>query len=567
MGRSVIVDLALKISADTAEMKKSLGESNKAVKEWEKETKNKIKAIESGFKTLNAVLIGSGGLVAAFELMKRGLESTGRGADTLAVATNSLKAGVDALARSIATADMDNLGANIINAMRAAKEFTQTSDLLDTAILDLSVRKSSLEGRIRELRVLQQEGKITKAQMDELKDLNQQLYQTEVDIYNARINAAVKFAADKMGVDASLFDNLQEGVIARSKLSLDEKKALGGVVDSYKAQLEALKNQFTTLTYNQVGDALIQIKDFDKEGYAAAVNQLIGSLSSVERVQVFEDLFSSPAEWETLIGYMNSLNQLFVELNSNATAINRAGKGLTKVAEGTPLPDDYRPYDVSYTPPSGAFTPYTPTEDSWNKFDDEGYKEGLAALRQMQEERAARMAEYASQMQTSWTDSLSVITDNVQSLTSAFTSLGNAMASASEDGKLTFQEAMNVMMQSALTLIPVIQALAAAQMISKEASKGIIGIATAVAGLTMLAGLFATWVTPKMAEGGLVYGETLATVGEYSGAGSNPEVIAPLSKLKSIIGDAGMGGEVRFRIDGDELVGILNKRTRTLSRF
>lgn len=39
------------------------------------------------------------------------------------------------------------------------------------------------------------------------------------------------------------------------------------------------------------------------------------------------------------------------------------------------------------------------------------------------------------------------------------------------------------------------------------------------------------------ADGGVVYGPTLGLVGEYAGARSNPEVIAPLNKLRDIIGD------------------------------
>jgi|GEM_PF-6192861 len=41
------------------------------------------------------------------------------------------------------------------------------------------------------------------------------------------------------------------------------------------------------------------------------------------------------------------------------------------------------------------------------------------------------------------------------------------------------------------------------------------------------------------ANGGIVYGPTLGLMGEYSGARNNPEVIAPLNKLKSILGNQG----------------------------
>ena len=68
---------------------------------------------------------------------------------------------------------------------------------------------------------------------------------------------------------------------------------------------------------------------------------------------------------------------------------------------------------------------------------------------------------------------------------------------------------------------------------------------------------------PKFANGGLVYGPTLGLMGEYGGASSNPEVIAPLDKLRSLIGgnDGGGTAEVKFRIEGRELVGILDKQT------
>lgn len=72
------------------------------------------------------------------------------------------------------------------------------------------------------------------------------------------------------------------------------------------------------------------------------------------------------------------------------------------------------------------------------------------------------------------------------------------------------------------------------------------------------------------ADGGIVSGPTLALVGEYAGASSDPEVISPLSKLKSMIQPASeateWNGTVRFEIEGDVLAGILNKRNRKLSR-
>ena len=42
---------------------------------------------------------------------------------------------------------------------------------------------------------------------------------------------------------------------------------------------------------------------------------------------------------------------------------------------------------------------------------------------------------------------------------------------------------------------------------------------------------------PKLAEGGIAFGATIAQVGEYPGASANPEVIAPLDKLRNLMGN------------------------------
>lgn len=54
---------------------------------------------------------------------------------------------------------------------------------------------------------------------------------------------------------------------------------------------------------------------------------------------------------------------------------------------------------------------------------------------------------------------------------------------------------------------------------------------------TAISGVMAAFATiPKFADGGIVYGPTMGVMGEYPGASSNPEIIAPLSKLKDMIG-------------------------------
>lgn len=58
------------------------------------------------------------------------------------------------------------------------------------------------------------------------------------------------------------------------------------------------------------------------------------------------------------------------------------------------------------------------------------------------------------------------------------------------------------------------------------------------------------------ANGGIVSGPTMGLVGEYPGAQNNPEVIAPLDKLKSMIGGGGSG---TFVLRGQDLLLSVNR--------
>ena len=59
---------------------------------------------------------------------------------------------------------------------------------------------------------------------------------------------------------------------------------------------------------------------------------------------------------------------------------------------------------------------------------------------------------------------------------------------------------------------------------------------------------------PAFADGGIVSGPTVGLMGEYAGAGAgNPEVIAPLNKLKGMMGSGQQNVVVEGRISGNDI--------------
>ena len=71
----------------------------------------------------------------------------------------------------------------------------------------------------------------------------------------------------------------------------------------------------------------------------------------------------------------------------------------------------------------------------------------------------------------------------------------------------------------------------------------------------------------KFADGAVAYGPTLGLFGEYANAATNPEVVAPLDKLRGLIGTDG-GGEVkvRLKVRGRDLVGVSDGRKKLVRR-
>lgn len=108
--------------------------------------------------------------------------------------------------------------------------------------------------------------------------------------------------------------------------------------------------------------------------------------------------------------------------------------------------------------------------------------------------------------------------------------------------------------------------LASAQFFAAHASIPFVGAGLA-AGFSATARTVVATMGIPFAKGGVISGPTLALVGEYAGASNNPEVIAPLDKLRSMIKpQGGIGGNVQFKISGRQLVGVIANETRISSK-
>jgi hypothetical protein len=89
-----------------------------------------------------------------------------------------------------------------------------------------------------------------------------------------------------------------------------------------------------------------------------------------------------------------------------------------------------------------------------------------------------------------------------------------------------------------------------------------IGLAAIAAGVALSSAISKKQDVKAFANGGIVSGPTMGLIGEYPGAKSNPEVVAPLDKLKDMLGGNGGGS---FVLRGSDLVLALNRSETSLN--
>ena len=289
-----------------------------------------------------------------------------------------------------------------------------------------------------------------------------------------------------------------------------------------------------------------------------------------------------PAKLETLNDYNKAIAH-YTELQQNASLEEVAGiqKTIDKLreerdawlgvaeakgqAQGTALPEKLstlRDYNQ-------AIAHYAELQETAGR---EEYASLQRTIDKLKEERDAFTGTTRAAMSANETG-----TESLLQLSSAMQQLGGSMEGAAQQW---LQWGANLL-QAIGQAIPAIMALTMAkkQEANANAEAAVAGAASSVAaipfvGAVMAVAAIASVVAalasiPKFAKGGIAYGPTLGMFGEYPGAANNPEVVAPLDRLRSLLQPVGgiQGGEVEFKIKGRRLVGILqneNNRGRRI---
>ena len=181
-------------------------------------------------------------------------------------------------------------------------------------------------------------------------------------------------------------------------------------------------------------------------------------------------------------------------------------------------------------------------------------------------------------------DEVDKLTEKVSIFRQVLDGLANSSEVVGESIKGAFHGAFDAMMagenvfkalgQMLLDLIKKFVAAALAAFVLSSLVKSIFpgagGPTGALKGMDDFKSLFTSFSGVKLAKGGIISTPTMGLMGEYPGARSNPEVVAPLDRLKSMMGGTNtsrvdVAGE--FTLRGQDLVVALQRANRNRDRI
>lgn len=395
-----------------------------------------------------------------------------------------------------------------------------------------------------------------KAAEDKLVEVEKQLLDLELGVSDKtglsfwqNVAAEVKGAFDPRMVGGSLKYKVEYGLenYSTEKKNLDELKAkLNALIPPTKA-IEEITEEVTTTT-NAFGNS------FEKVAENGSIDWLNEQIKKIEDLRNAQKLTRDEyMAYNTVIDQYKDKIKEINEINGKQTAVSPIKLDLsgsqdyyTKqleqfrklrdaavigTAEWLKLDNLIKDVEVNVK----ASVDYTTFESAKLAIQEIPYVYSAAAVKLAEQQQA-------------FTENMNGLYDGLsQGLSDAFATIGNGIVNSMGEAESGMQRFHQAMMQTVVKVIAMALSASVANAIQGGTSSGaatgpgaVVAIPTMIA--TLVAGVIGAFAAiPKFANGGIVSGPTLGLMGEYAGAANNPEVIAPLNKLKELIEPAGIG--------------------------
>jgi len=425
-------------------------------------------------------------------------------------------------------------------------------DNINTALSDLSIRQSSLQARLSELRYKQVEGTLTEKEQEELINAQENLFNEQKAVYDRALQEQIEYIAKKNYIDKETFsvETLEKGAAERSDIfkqssKEDYKKWQDTTVNQFKQFQDDLRKKYSHWEWVKLEGFIfpIPVKVPDEDKIKEELDRFIKNLTPAQQLEIFENVLASPEEYNAYINYLKKINDLEREYYETL----RKEKNLKSTPPTPTTPPKEEPEFTKIAPPpvikdTKTLSLARPINEMINTLQLVPMKMG--------------------ETHNYWAEILTEMSSLTLDFTAVIGGLGDAITNAAEDGKVSFGEMMDIITQTALRTIPVLGALAAANIISTESHKGLVGIFTATAALASFIGLWGKFVKSN----NYFTGTNFASGGWSLVGEAGPELVniprgsRVLSALETQ--NALIGGKATFVLRNDVLVAAIERHNK-----
>lgn len=558
MSRKVLVDLAMKLSANSAELRRGIDESRREMRRLNDTASNMGKQMTMAFAKVAAAFVA---VRQGMRQMNDVMNSTMTTADRMRRVTDGLDGSMQAFNRSLATGDFSGFISNMRRAYQAAADYSDIMDEITKSQMALSIGDIGVARQIFELdQVIYGEDQVlnvVKAALDEKQRIYTEHYGHLEEMSERSRNALIN---NIMRTHDITMKTTQEAFEYFTRYSMfdqarEEAQRYFDVMDrmSRMATTESMApGSYSAQDFSDVQFEADRIKD-SLQGWARWLvdnNQLIDAMTPS-----MQDLIEVEKNYQQTLA---NRERVFAQLAREQFRINRRFRGETAGApDGKIGPTDVFDPDFFYDAlmPLINGDPFDMNirikavidKSQGDPFDPDFYYDALQPLiggdpYDMGLEKLNTQLEESMEKFNIW--------GNVGS------SAAHMIAASIMDMAMGVEQNIEDIIRNLIRMIGV-QMISGMLMNMFAPGSGMI-MGSMTGGSIMMGGI------PQMASGGIAYGPSIVQVGEYPGARLDPEIISRASDLRSILGfdRGGMSVSVHGMLDGEDLY-ISNNRFST----
>ena len=434
----------------------------------------------------------------------------------------------------------------------------------------------------------------SRASATELKGIDQEISRLN-DLKTAfERNAHVDVGIDKITTYRQLeselqyYNDLLKTATASERTEIQKQiNALNALRDKWDETLDELKKpeDISRLdTIDSLDKAISYYEGKQKKASSAEISDIARTISALEKKRDSLKQLTRIPDMEQETGRLGGLGKAELKVELKAIGMDGLRKRIKELQDM--LSDTKNPMSASQrkelTKLVASYEDYekilrksdVTVEKSWSSI--KGIGSGISSLTEtLQENRGAwatitGVIDSAIQIYQGVRTVISIVEalTAVTTASSAATTASGAATTAAATAKIASAPveaaAATVSTVAAKAEAMAYRELAASEFMAAHAYIPFAGAGIAAGFIGMMQGIVGSVAVTPFANGGLLYGPTLALMGEYAGAKSNPEVVAPLDKLKSLIGDSGSVAGLRMetRVRGRDIVVALANETR-----